>query len=269
MAFATCVPDRSRQAPFASRRRDDFRPNLHVNPRDHHRRASGTGVAMDRADGRGRAGWYTWDAIDNGGAAESDPASCRVPNRRSGDVMPAVPGAEDAFVVAAVDPPRGLVLTVPDGHGGNAVGWEHVLEPLDGGRTRLIVRGRASSQWLDLAPREAAHRSPAHLHRAGVCGARETAAVRCSSGSPPSVTAIMEARHLRGIQRRSTAASARRDVSGETWRKALLVCGILSSLLYRAMIWGDPIRGLRPDFSGSERADRHWRADPSALGGTG
>ena len=36
-----------------------------------------------------------------------------------------VPGATDAFVVAAVDPPRDLVLTVPDGRGGNAVAWEH------------------------------------------------------------------------------------------------------------------------------------------------
>ena len=46
---------------------------------------------------------------------------------------------------------------------------------------------------------------------------------------------IVEARHLRGIRRRSTAASAGRDVN-ESWRKALLVCGILSSLLYGAMI---------------------------------
>jgi hypothetical protein len=46
---------------------------------------------------------------------------------------------------------------------------------------------------------------------------------------------VMEARHLRGIQRRSTAASAGRDVN-ESWRKALLACGILSSLLYGAMI---------------------------------
>ena len=46
----------------------------------------------------------------------------------------------------------------------------------------------------------------------------------------------MEARHLRGIQRRSTAASAPRDAS-EAWRKALLVCGIASSLLYAVMIW--------------------------------
>jgi hypothetical protein len=60
----------------------------------------------------------------------------------SGAIMPAVPHATDAFVVVSVDPPHDLVLTVGDGHGANAVAWEHVLEPSDGGRTRLIGRGR-------------------------------------------------------------------------------------------------------------------------------
>ena len=103
-----------------------------------------------------------------------------------------------AQVVAAVDPPRDLVLTVPDGRGGNAVAWEHFLKRLDWGRTRLIVRGRASSQWLS-------------------------------------------------IRRRSTAPRAqRRRVSHEPWRKALLVCGIASSLLYAAMIWGIRYEGYSP-----------------------
>lgn len=48
---------------------------------------------------------------------------------------------------------------------------------------------------------------------------------------------IMEARHLRGIQRRSVAVSAGHDVRQEAWRKTLLGCGIASSLLYAAMIW--------------------------------
>jgi uncharacterized protein DUF998 len=47
---------------------------------------------------------------------------------------------------------------------------------------------------------------------------------------------IMEARHLRGIQRRSVAAAAH-DVRHESWRKALLMCGIASSVLYAVMIW--------------------------------
>jgi hypothetical protein len=58
---------------------------------------------------------------------------------------------------------------------------------------------------------------------------------------------IMEARHLRRIQRRSTAASVPRSkVSDEMWRKALLVCGIASSVLYATMIWGIRYEGYSP-----------------------
>jgi hypothetical protein len=57
----------------------------------------------------------------------------------------------------------------------------------------------------------------------------------------------MEARHLRGIRRRSTAALAeRRNTSHEAWRKALLVCGVASSLLYALMIWGIRYEGYDP-----------------------
>src|SRR5512145_1901204 len=100
--------------------------------------------------GAGRAGWYSWDAIDNGGTPSANRVVAEFQTVVPGGVMPAVPGATNAFVVASVDPPRDLVLTVPDGRGGNAVAWEHVLEPVVGGRTRLIVRGRASAHWLHL-----------------------------------------------------------------------------------------------------------------------
>ncbi len=35
-------------------------------------------------------------------------------------------------------------------------------------------------------------------------------------------------------------------MSGETWRKALLVCGVISSLLYASMIWGIRYQGYSP-----------------------
>jgi uncharacterized protein YndB with AHSA1/START domain len=150
-----------------------------------------------------------------------------------GDVMPAVPGATDAFVVAAVDPPRDLVLAVPDGHGGHAVAWEHVLEPIDGGRTRLVVRGRASAHWLDLARAqqpaghhhifiERAYALLAHLPRPLLIGV-------ATFGHR-----VMEARHLRGIQRRSTA-SRQQGAHIDRWRRFLLTCGILAPVLYVAM----------------------------------
>jgi hypothetical protein len=188
--------------------------------------------------GAGRAGWYSWDAIDNGGTPSATSILPAFQTLMSGDVMPAIPGANDAFVVAAFDPPRDLVLTVPDGRGDNAVAWEHVLEPLPGGRTRLLVRGRASSHWLDLA-----RTSPPDGHRR-IFIERVYAALAMLPR--PLLVAfatlghrIMEARHLRGIQRRSTAALAeRRNAGHEARRKALLACGVVSALLYALMIWG-------------------------------
>jgi hypothetical protein len=196
--------------------------------------------------GAGRAGWYSWDAIDNGGVPSGPRIVPELQSVARGDIMPAVPGAQDAFVVASIDPPRDLVLTVPDGHGSTVVGWEHVVEPLPGGRTRLIVRGRASSQWLA----RASATPPAGRQRLFI--ERVYAALTMLPGPLLIAVAtlghrIMEARHLRGIQRRSTAASAQRSrVNGEMWRKALLVCGVASSLLYAAMIWGIRYEGYSP-----------------------
>ena len=101
--------------------------------------------------GSGRAGWYSWDAIDNGGTPSSSSLLSMFQTVAPGDIMPAVPGAKDAFVVAAITPHADLVLSVPDGQGGHAVSWEHFLQPLTNARTRLIVRGRASRSWVDLA----------------------------------------------------------------------------------------------------------------------
>lgn len=196
--------------------------------------------------GAGRAGWYSWDAIDNGGVPSTTVIVPEFQSVTSGDIMPAVPGAQDAFVVAAVDPSRDLVLTVPDGHGGHAVGWERVLEPRPGSRTRLIVRRRASSQWLARARATPPADHPRFLiervYAALAVLPRPLLIAFATVGHR-----VMEARHLRGIQRRSTAASAQRSrVNGEMWRKALLVCGVASSLLYAAMIWGIRYEGYTP-----------------------
>ncbi|MNC89855.1 hypothetical protein D3C83_58590 [compost metagenome] len=67
--------------------------------------------------GAGRAGWYSWDAIDKGGAPSRNRIVPELQSIARGDIMPAVPGAQDALVVDAVDPPWDLVLTVPDSHG--------------------------------------------------------------------------------------------------------------------------------------------------------
>jgi hypothetical protein len=152
--------------------------------------------------GSDRAGWYSWDAIDNGGKPS---ALNIVPDFQTvapGDVMPAVPGAKDAFVVAAVDPPRDLVLTAPEGSGGKAVSWEHFLESLDGNRTRLILRGRISSRWLDRSRAE----PPTGYRRIFIERVYAWLARLPSPllfGVAGFGHRIMEARHLRGIKRRA------------------------------------------------------------------
>ncbi len=108
--------------------------------------------------GAGRAGWYSYDRVDNGG----EPSAWRVlPEHQSvavGDILPALPGAEDAFVVDTLDPERELLLTVPFPDGEVMVTWDFVLNPLGSDQTRLVGegwrlggrdvhRGHAGSNW--------------------------------------------------------------------------------------------------------------------------
>jgi hypothetical protein len=183
--------------------------------------------------GAGRAGWYSWDVIDNGGVRSATRIVPEFQAVVAGDVMPAAPGATEAFVVARADPPRDLLLTAPDGRGGYAVAWEHVLEPLEGGRTRLIARARASSRWVDLA-----RAKPSHGHHRIFIERVYAALARLPRplliGFAAAGHRVMEARHLRGIQRRS-AGRTKSQVNVEPLRDPWLSCGILAGALYIAM----------------------------------
>src|SRR6202011_6258546 len=80
--------------------------------------------------GAGRAGWYNYDRIDNGGHPSANCIRQEDQHVVPGDLMPAVPGATDAFRVVTIEPPHDLVLVVPDASGGHQVSWEFLLEPL-------------------------------------------------------------------------------------------------------------------------------------------
>jgi hypothetical protein len=96
--------------------------------------------------GAGRAGWYSYDWVDNGGMPSATEIIPDLQHLAPGDIMPSLPGARDNFVVAAIEPQRDLILTVPAAGGGNLVSWEFFLEPHPSG-TRLLVRGRIAPQW--------------------------------------------------------------------------------------------------------------------------
>jgi hypothetical protein len=93
-----------------------------------------------------RAGWYSYDFIDNG----REPSARRiVPELQAisvGALFPAVPGTTDGFHVLAFDVGRFLVLggMRSGGAGAPTVTWAFVLDERADARTRLVVRVRAA-----------------------------------------------------------------------------------------------------------------------------
>jgi hypothetical protein len=106
--------------------------------------------------GSGRAGWYSYDFIDNGRVPSSKHILPEYQNVAVGTVFPALPGAKDVFVVLRCEPEHNLVLSwrLPDGR--YQTTWAFVLEQSPSDQTRLIVRGRVAQgyrpfhlpQWL-------------------------------------------------------------------------------------------------------------------------
>jgi hypothetical protein len=93
-----------------------------------------------------RAGWYSYDGLDNGGVRSAERIVPEFQQVRLGDIFPMSPKVEDTFVVRLVEPERALVLG--DAAGGMA--WEFMLEPVDENSTRVIARVRATYDTLAL-----------------------------------------------------------------------------------------------------------------------
>ncbi|HEU5183892.1 MAG TPA: hypothetical protein VFU01_04950 [Gemmatimonadaceae bacterium] len=93
--------------------------------------------------GAGRAGWYSYDFIDNGREHSAERVIPELQDVDVGSIMPGVPGTKDAFMVLSVEPEHCLILCVvspDDAH--LMVTWAFVLEEPEPGVTRLIVRAR-------------------------------------------------------------------------------------------------------------------------------
>jgi hypothetical protein len=97
--------------------------------------------------GAGRGGWYSYDAIDNGGKPSADRIIPELQTIEVGYLFPWLPGATEGFTLLACEPGHALVLgaTAPDGT--PVVTWAFVLESQSGGSTRLIVRARGSRAY--------------------------------------------------------------------------------------------------------------------------
>ena len=97
--------------------------------------------------GAGRAGWYTYDFVDNGGQASAEHILPEYQKIEVGVVFPAVPNARDVFVVAKYESEQSLVLAWRLPSGKYQVTWAFMLEEVQPGSTRLIVRGRVARDY--------------------------------------------------------------------------------------------------------------------------
>jgi hypothetical protein len=88
--------------------------------------------------GYGRAGWYSYDWIDNDGHPSASRVVPELQRLEPGDQILMIPGMGPR--VRAVEPNR--YLLAGDARGGI---WCLALDPLNGGRTRLISRWR--TRW--------------------------------------------------------------------------------------------------------------------------
>lgn len=102
--------------------------------------------------GAGRAGWYSFDFLDNGRVPSAERIIPELQSLSVGDVIPALPGAPGGFTVLALEPQRSLVLGDPSLIPGGErppgappwkTTWAFVLEPIGSEATRLTVRVRA------------------------------------------------------------------------------------------------------------------------------
>jgi len=98
--------------------------------------------------GAGRAGWYSYDVIDNGRKPSASRIIPELQHARVGEIFPAMPGVTAGFTVLKVDPERSLILGwVPKPGGRPMTTWAFVLEEQEPGSTRLIVRARGGADY--------------------------------------------------------------------------------------------------------------------------
>ncbi len=114
--------------------------------------------------GYGRAGWYSWDHLDNWGQASADRLHPEWQTLAVGDRLPAMPGAKAWWEVAALEQEQFLGLrasyALPRFHPFDPREarprfytdslWGFLLEERPGGRTRLVVGGywALRPRWL-------------------------------------------------------------------------------------------------------------------------
>jgi len=97
--------------------------------------------------GAGRAGWYSYDFLDNGRVPSARRIVPELQAIAPGTIFPALPGETGGFTLLTFEPGRFVVVgwIAPDQS--LLMTWAFVLEPAGGDSTRLIARARGGGQY--------------------------------------------------------------------------------------------------------------------------
>ena len=90
--------------------------------------------------GSGRAGWYTYDRIDNAGVPSATEIIPELQRLAVGDLIPMVAGKDIGVRVKELEPDRRMLWWDEKGE----YSWEWLLEPIDQHTTRLLQRLRVT-----------------------------------------------------------------------------------------------------------------------------
>jgi hypothetical protein len=92
--------------------------------------------------GFGRAGWYSYDILDNLCRHSAERIVPQLQHIDVGDLVPLGPGEDAGMRVKAFEPGRWVVWW-----DNQLTTWTWVLDPMPDGRTRLVTRVRTRPSW--------------------------------------------------------------------------------------------------------------------------
>ncbi len=90
-----------------------------------------------------RAGWYSYDLLDNLGRPSARRIIPEFQDLQPGDIVPMSPNGKQGMRVLSVDAPTSMVWGEP-----GATTWAWQLDETTSGTTRLVTRVRARYRWF-------------------------------------------------------------------------------------------------------------------------
>jgi hypothetical protein len=93
--------------------------------------------------GFGRAGWYTYDLLDNLGRRSAERIMPELQRIEVGDLVPMGPGKDAGMRVKGFEPDRWILWWDKN----QLTTWVWALDPMPDGTTRLVTRVRSRPSW--------------------------------------------------------------------------------------------------------------------------